>query len=86
MKKIEYIVPEMEVLELKQYINKFYIKYETYISYVWKFVLALITIAVINNKLGYMQPLNNIAIVLMVSLMNCTKIIQQNEYMRKDVQ
>ncbi|SCY24770.1 MULTISPECIES: hypothetical protein [unclassified Butyrivibrio] len=57
------------LLELKQYINKFYIKYETYISYVWKFVLALITIAVINNKLGYMQPLNNIAIVLMASLL-----------------
>lgn len=57
------------LLELKQYITKFYIKYETYISYVWKFVLALITIAIINNKLGYMQPLNNIAIVLMASLL-----------------
>ncbi len=57
------------LLELKQYITKFYIKYETYITYVWKFVLALITIAIINSKLGYMQPLNNIAIVLMASLL-----------------
>lgn len=57
------------LLELKQYISKFYIKNETYISYVWKFLLALITIAIINNKLGYMQPLNNIAIVLMASLL-----------------
>lgn len=57
------------LLELKQYINKFYIKYETYIAYVWKFVLALVTIAIINNKLGYMQPLNNLAIVLMASLL-----------------
>ena len=57
------------LLELKQYISKFYIKNETYIAYVWKFLLALITIAIINNKLGYMQPLNNIAIVLMASLL-----------------
>ncbi len=56
-------------MELKQYIKKFYIKNETYITYVWKFLLALITIAIINNKLGYMQPLNNIAIVLMASLL-----------------
>ena len=57
------------LLELKQYIIRFYSKYETYISYVWKFVMALITIGIINNKLGYMQPLNNIAIVLMASLL-----------------
>lgn len=59
------------LLELKQYIKRFYIKNETYITYIWKFLLALITIAVINNKLGYMQALNNIAIVLMASLL-CT--------------
>lgn len=57
------------LLELKQYIKRFYIKNETYITYIWKFLLALITIAVINNKLGYMQALNNIAIVLMASLL-----------------
>ena len=57
------------LLELKQYIKRFYIKNETYITYIWKFLLALITIAVINNKLGYMQALNNIAIVMMASLL-----------------
>lgn len=57
------------LLELKQYIIRFYSKYETYISYVWKFVMALITIGIINNKLGFMQPLNNLAIVLMASLL-----------------
>ncbi|SFC18040.1 hypothetical protein [Butyrivibrio sp. YAB3001] len=57
------------LLELKQYLKQFYFKYETYISYVWKFVLALISIVMINNKLGYMQPINNIAIVLMASLL-----------------
>ena len=57
------------LLELKQYINRFYIKNEVYITYVWKFVLALISISMINSKLGYMQALTNIAIVLMASLL-----------------
>lgn len=57
------------LLEIKQYIKRFYIKNETYISYVWKFILALISIAIINNRLGYMKSLGNIAIVLMASLL-----------------
>lgn len=57
------------LLELKQYIKRFYIKNEVYITYVWKFLLAIISISMINNKLGYMQALNNIAIVLMASLL-----------------
>ena len=57
------------LLELKQYIKRFYIRYETYITYVWKFLLALVSIMVINNKLGYMDALTNIAIVMMASLL-----------------
>lgn len=57
------------LLEFKQYVKRFYIKYETYITYVWKFLLALISISVINNKLGYMDALTNIAIVMMASLL-----------------
>ena len=57
------------LLEFKQYLKRFYIKNETYITYVWKFVLAIVSIAVINSKLGYLKPLNNIAIVLMASLL-----------------
>lgn len=57
------------LLEFKQYIKRFYIKYETYITYVWKFLLALVSIMVINNKLGYMDALTNVAIVMMASLL-----------------
>ncbi len=57
------------LLEFKQYIKRFYIKYETYITYAWKFLLALVSIMVINNKLGYMDALTNIAIVMMASLL-----------------
>ena len=57
------------LLEFKQYIKRFYIKYETYLTYIWKFLLALVSIMVINNKLGYMEALTNIAIVMMASLL-----------------
>ena len=57
------------LLELKIYIKKFYIKNEVYISYAWKFLLALITILIINGKLGYMDSLKNFVIVLMASLL-----------------
>ncbi len=57
------------LLELKQYIKRFYIKYETYITYIWKFLLALVSILQINGKLGYMDALTNGAIVMMASLL-----------------
>ncbi|MBR1669325.1 MAG: hypothetical protein IJ695_01375 [Butyrivibrio sp.] len=57
------------LLEFKQYIQRFYIKNETYITYVWKFLLALVSILLINNRLGYMHSLSNIAIVMMASLL-----------------
>jgi hypothetical protein len=57
------------LLEFKQYIKRFYIKYETYITYIWKFLLALITIIFINGKLGYMDALTNGAIIMMASLL-----------------
>lgn len=57
------------LLEFKQYVKRFYIKYETYLTYLWKFLLALISIIVINGKLGYMDNLSNLAIVMMASLL-----------------
>jgi hypothetical protein len=57
------------LLEFKQYVKKFYIKYETYLTYGWKFLLALVSILLINSKLGYMDALTNTAIVMMASLL-----------------
>ncbi len=57
------------LLEFKQYVKRFYIRYETYLTYVWKFLLALVSILLINSKLGYMDALTNIAIVMMASLL-----------------
>jgi hypothetical protein len=57
------------LLEFKQSVIKFYSKYETYLTYLWKFLLALVSILLINNKLGYMDALTNVAIVMMASLL-----------------
>lgn len=57
------------LLLFKQYVKRFYVKYEAYIAYVWKFLLALISINIVNGKLGYMDALTNGAIVMMASLL-----------------
>lgn len=57
------------LLELKQYINNFVGKYEAYLKPVGKLVLSLIVFMTINGKMGYMQKLNNVAIVLIAALM-----------------
>jgi len=59
------------LLEARQYVKKFYMKYETIITYVWKFFLALICLGLINSELGYHSTLNNVLILLMASLL-CT--------------
>ena len=57
------------LLEFKQYVNNFYNKYEVYIRPVLKLILALIALITVNSRLGYMQKINNTAIVLIVALM-----------------
>lgn len=52
------------LLEVREYIRNFYVKYEEYIVPVLKFVLALISLLMINEQLGYMSQLNNMAAVL----------------------
>ena len=57
------------LLVAKQYIKKFVSKYEVYLKPMMKLVLALTSLMMINAKIGYMQRLDNISIVLIVSLM-----------------
>ena len=53
----------------KQVIKRFYSKYEVFILPVIKFLIGLICLSIINNRLGYMSRLNTFVIVLMVALM-----------------
>lgn len=57
------------LLEIKELIRRFYSKNEVFIVPVLKFLLALIALLNINRQLGYMPRINNIAIVLIVSLL-----------------
>lgn len=57
------------LLVLKEYIIKFYGKNEVFITPVLKLLLAGISLLMINSNLGYMNKIDNLAVVLIVALM-----------------
>ncbi len=57
------------LLELREYIKNFYVKYELYITYVWKFLLSLIAFSMIGSKIGYQTNLTKLPILLMAALL-----------------
>ncbi len=57
------------MLEFKEIMRKMYSKYEVFILPVVKFLLALVTLLMINGRLGYMGAVDNSGVVLIVSLL-----------------
>lgn len=57
------------LLVVKQYMKLFYSKYEVYITPILKFLLAFISLILINANLGYRTGINKISIVLIAALM-----------------
>ncbi len=57
------------LLVAKQYIKLFYSKFEIYITPFLKFLLALVVLLQINSRLGYMEAIEKITVVLVVALM-----------------
>lgn len=57
------------LLVAKQILLTIYSKYEVYITPLLKFFLALITLCLINSRLGYMESIDRITVVLIVALM-----------------
>ncbi len=57
------------LLLVKQTMLTIYGKYEVYITPLLKFILAFITLILLNSRLGYMETLNRMALVLIVALM-----------------
>ncbi|MCM1568153.1 MAG: hypothetical protein NC081_01750 [Roseburia sp.] len=57
------------LLEFREMIKKIYSRNAVFILPVIKFLLAFVTLNLINGKMGYMTKLDNIAIVLIISLM-----------------
>ncbi|HJC22947.1 MAG TPA: hypothetical protein H9761_04490 [Candidatus Eisenbergiella merdavium] len=56
------------LLVVREYIRNFYVKYEEYAVPALKFLLALVSLLLINAQLGYMSQINGAAAVLIVSL------------------
>ena len=57
------------LLELRDNLKKIYSRNEAFILPVIKFLLGVIVLSIINGKMGYMTKLDNMAIVLIVSLL-----------------
>ena len=57
------------LLELRENLKKIYSRNEAFILPVIKFLLSFIVLSIINDKMGYMTKLDNMAIVLIVSLL-----------------
>mgnify|MGYP007105521771 FL=1 len=57
------------LLVAKQILLTIYSKYEVYITPLLKFLLALITLSLINSRLGYMETISRMTVVLIVALM-----------------
>lgn len=59
------------LLETREFIKRFYAKYDIYVKMVVKFVLALVSFLMLNSKIGFMQQLRSplVAVVLAVICM-----------------
>lgn len=57
------------LLVAKQILMAIYSKYEVYITPLLKFLLALVTLLMINSRLGYMESIDKLTVVLIVALM-----------------
>lgn len=57
------------LLEMREGLRNIYSRYEVYLTPLFKFLLALVSLLVINANIGFMDRLNNIIIVLVLALM-----------------
>ena len=58
------------LLEIKEILKKIYAKYEVFIMPVLKFLFTFVALLMVNGKLGYMSKIDNMGIVLIVSLLS----------------
>lgn len=63
------VIKMTTLLVAKQYVRKFISKYEVYLKPLFKLMLALAALMMLNGKIGYMQRLDNMSMVLIAALM-----------------
>ena len=59
------------LLELREAIRNIYTRYETWITYLWKFLLAFFALWLIGHEIGYESALTSMPIILMAALLCC---------------
>jgi predicted membrane metal-binding protein len=57
------------IYEIRDYIEGFVSRFEIWIKAAFRFILAMITLSVVNGRLGYMEKLDSSTIVVAVSLL-----------------
>lgn len=57
------------LLEIKEKIKNIYGKYDIYLNPLFKFILALGVFSIINGNIGYMERLNSLPVILVLSLL-----------------
>lgn len=56
------------LLELRERVKSFYSKNSAYLILLFKFILALLFFMNVNKELGFLEPLNNIFVILVLAL------------------
>lgn len=56
------------LLNFREALKEIYAKYDTYVTSIWKFLLAFVSFLLINGRMGHLEKLDSIFIVLILSL------------------
>ena len=59
------------IYEIKEKVLRFCSEYETYLKYVWKFVVALALFAIINSSIGFMEQLSGPLLTVLLAFICC---------------
>ncbi len=65
-----------KIFEIKDKVFRFCSEYETYLRYLYKFIVAFILFNIINNSVGFMEKISSTPMALLLALICC--LLPQN--------
>ncbi len=60
-----------KLLEIKEQVFRFWGEYETYLRFVYKFILAFALFCIINGAVGFMEGVSTVPVALLLALLCC---------------
>lgn len=60
-----------KLLEIKERVFRFWGEYETYLKFVYKFIIALALFCIINGSVGFMERISTFPVALLLALVCC---------------